>query len=51
MLVPRRFLKTNIAPDMGSDFNTVRHSIDKPSIPRRKSTGSVARRILIWGVI
>jgi hypothetical protein len=49
--LPRRFRKMNIAPESGSRFNLARQTAASPSIPFLKSTGSMARRILVCGVI
>jgi hypothetical protein len=52
LTVVRRLLrKTNILPEKGSCSNTTRQNRARPSIPLRKSIGSVHRYIRIWGVI
>src|SRR5690242_21461158 len=46
-----RLRKTNTVPLKGSSPSAARHCCARPSIPRRKSTGSTATSIRICGVI
>ena len=44
------FVKTKIIPENGSCFNTSLHTPARPSIPRRKSMGWTANKMVWWGV-
>ena len=48
--VHRRFRNTYAAPQNGSTASRSRHSRASPSMPRRKSAGSMATSTRIWGV-
>lgn len=45
------FRKINMLPEKGSLANTLRHTHASPSMPLRKSTGSLQRNIRMCGVI
>jgi hypothetical protein len=48
--VPARLRKTKTAPLRGCSRSPCRHTAAKPSMPLWKSTGSVARKMRLWGV-